>query len=97
VTPGSDADALSAPFAGERCIEICLALGVESVLVSENDLREAFRWIYTRAKLACELGAAASTAALLSGKVQVGDGQTVVVVVSGGNVAPKQAAAILAS
>jgi threonine dehydratase len=97
VTPASKADALSAPFAGENCIRICAALGVESVLVSDDDLCDAFRWLYARTKLACELGAAASTAALLSGKVAVEPGQNVVAVVSGGNVAPQQAAAILAS
>ncbi len=96
VTPASKADALSAPFAGERCVEICAALGVELVLVSDDDLRDAFRWLYARMKLACELGAAASTAALLSGKVAVDPGQNVVAVVSGGNVAAQQAAAILA-
>jgi threonine dehydratase len=96
VTPASKADALSAPFAGDNCVEICAALGVELVLVSEDDLSDAFRWLYARMKLACELGAAASTAALLSGKVVVDPGQNVVAVVSGGNVAPQQAAAILA-
>jgi threonine dehydratase len=97
VTPSSKADALSAPFAGESCVEICAALGVEVVLVSDEDLFDAFRWLYARMKLACELGAAASTAALLSGKVAVQQGQIAVAVVSGGNVAPQQAAAILAS
>jgi threonine dehydratase len=97
VTPRSAADALSAPFAGERCLVICRELGVESVLVSEDDLADAFRWLYARMKLACELGAAASTAALLSQRVRVEPGQTVVAVVSGGNVAPSEAAAILAS
>jgi threonine dehydratase len=96
VVPRSAADALNAPFAGANCVEICRELGVESVLVSEEDLVDAFRWLYARMKLACELGAAASTAALLSGKVAVEPGQTVVAVVSGGNVAPRQAAAILA-
>jgi len=96
VVPRSAADALNAPFAGANCIEICRELGVESVLVSEEDLGDAFRWLYARMKLACELGAAASTAALLSGKVAVERGRTAVVVVSGGNVAPRQAAAILA-
>jgi len=96
VTPRSAADALSAPFAGERCLEICAALAVESVLVSEDDLFDAFRWLYARTKLACELGAAASAAAVLSGKAGVEPGQNVVCVVSGGNVAPRQAAAILA-
>ena len=97
VTPKSGADALNAPFAGERCVRICAELGVESVLVDEDALADAFRWLYARMKLACELGAAASTAALLSGAVRVEPGQTVVAVVSGGNVASKQAAAILAS
>ena len=96
VVPRSAADALNAPFAGATCIEICRELGVESVLVSEDDLGDAFRWLYARMKLACELGAAASTAALLSGKVVVEPGRTAVVVVSGGNVAPREAAAILA-
>jgi threonine dehydratase len=95
VTPKSAADALNAPFAGELAVEICSRLGVESVLVSEDDLCDAFRWLYARTKLACELGAAASTAALLSGKVRVEPGETVVAVVSGGNIAAKQAAAIL--
>lgn len=97
VTPRSAADALSAPFAGETCIALCRELGVESVLVAEDELVHAFRWLYTRTKLACELGAAASAAALLSRKVLVEPGQTVVAVVSGGNVGPQQAAAILAA
>ena len=97
VIPTSKADALSAPFAGETCVAICAALGVEIVLVSDEELCDAFRWLYARMKLACELGAAASTAALLSGKIAVEAGQNVVAVVSGGNVAPQHAAAILAS
>jgi len=96
VTPQTAADALTGPFAGAHCLEICQTLGVESVLVSEDELTDAFRWIYARTKFACELGAAAPTAALLSGKVPIETGRTVVSVVSGGNVAAKQAAAILA-
>ena len=80
-------NALSAPFAGERALEICSLLGVESVLVSEEDLGEAFRWLYARAKLACEVGAAASVAALLSGTFNLG-GRTAVVILSGGNIDP---------
>jgi threonine dehydratase len=96
VTPRSAADALSAPFAGATCVALCRELGVESVLVDEDELADAFRWLYARTKLACELGAAAPAAALLSGKVAVEPGQTVVAVVSGGNVGPREAAAILA-
>jgi threonine dehydratase len=90
------ADALTGPYAGEHCLEICRTLGVESVLVTEDELADAFRFVYARTKLACELGAAAPVAAILSGKAVVEPGQTVVAVVSGGNVGPKQAAAILA-
>ena len=96
VTPRSAADALSAPFAGAKALALCRELGVESVLVDEDELAEATRWLYARTKLACEVGAAASTAPLLSGKVAVERGQSVVAVVSGGNIGPEQAAAILA-
>jgi threonine dehydratase len=51
---------------------------------------------YGRAKLACEPAGAVGIAALLAGKVPVEKGQTVVAVVSGGNVAPETASAILA-
>ncbi len=93
VTPTSIADALSAPFAGELPIALCGALGVEVVLVTEEEIADAFRFLYERAKLAAEPGAAAATAAVLAGKVE---GDTVVAVVSGGNVAAQTAAAILA-
>ena len=96
VTPRTAADALTGPFAGRHCLEICRELGVESVLLSEQEIAEGFRWLYARTKLACELGAAVGTAALLAGKVQVEPGQNVVAVVSGGNIGPHQAAAILA-
>ena len=94
VTPETIADALTAPFAGQRPIAICGALGVEVVLVSEHEIREAFRFLYTRAKLAVEPGAAVATAAVLTEKVE---GATLVSVVSGGNVSTDIASAILAA
>jgi threonine dehydratase len=97
VEAGSIADGLNGPYAGANCVRVCLELGVESVLVTEEALREAFRFLYTRTKLACELAGAATTAALLSGVFVPEPGQTVAAVVSGGNVDPKTAAAILAS
>jgi threonine dehydratase len=48
-------------------------------------------------KLACEAAGAATAAALLAGKVELEPGTKVAAVVSGGNVAPKTAAEILAS
>jgi threonine dehydratase len=95
VRPRSMADGLSAPFAGEHCIGICARLGVESILVSEDELADGMRFLYGRAKLACEPAAAAGVAALLAGKVAIEPRESVVVVVSGGNVAPEIASAIL--
>jgi threonine dehydratase len=96
VSPTSIADGLAGPYAGPSCVEACKALGVESVLVSEDDLKDGFRFLYTRAKLACEVAGAATTAALLAGKVPLEGGETVAAVVSGGNVSPETASAILA-
>ena len=97
VQPTSIADALNAPIAGKHCLAVCRERGVESVLVSEDDIRTGFRFLYERAKLAAEPGAAAGVGALLARKVPDVEGKTVAVVVSGGNVAGKTAAAILSS
>jgi threonine dehydratase len=96
VRPQSIADGLSAPFAGENCIAVCEARGVESVLVSEDEIEAGFRFLYGRAKLACEPAGAVAVAALLAGKVPLNGASGVVIVVSGGNVAAETAAAILA-
>jgi threonine dehydratase len=96
VRPQSIADGLSAPFAGVNCIAVCAARGVESVLVSEDEIEAGFRFLYSRAKLACEPAGAVALAALLAGKVPLNGAKAVVVVVSGGNVASQTAAAILA-
>jgi threonine dehydratase len=96
VEPASIADGLSAPFAGELPIEICSELGVESVLVTEEEIVDGMHFAYGRAKLACEPAGAVGIAALLAGKVAFEEGETAVAVVSGGNVAPETASAILA-
>jgi threonine dehydratase len=93
----SIADGLNGPYAGANCVRVCTDLGVESILVSEEALEEAFRFMYGRMKLACEVAGAATAAALLSGAFVPEPGQRVSAVVSGGNVAAKTAAAILNS
>jgi threonine dehydratase len=87
------ADGLAPPFAGETALQICRGK-VDSVLVSEAEIAEGMRFLYARAKLACEPAGAAAAAAVLAGKVDVA-GPTVVIV-SGGNAVAEQAAAILA-
>jgi threonine dehydratase len=96
VEPRSLADGLNGPYAGANCVAVCSALGVETALVSEEELKEGFRFLYTRAKIACELAGAATAAALLAGRVPLEPGETCVAVVSGGNVVPETASAILA-
>jgi threonine dehydratase len=91
VTPTSIADGLSAPFAGALAIELCKNL--ERHLVTDDEIEDAFRFLYARAKLACEPAGAVATAAWLAGKI---DAENPVLLVSGGNVAAQTAAAILA-
>jgi threonine dehydratase len=93
VTPTSIADGLSAPHAGRNALAIVRELVEDVVLVTEEEIAEGFRFLYERAKLACEPAGAAAVAAVLSGKV---DGGRTVCVVSGGNVARETAAGILA-
>ena len=95
VSPGSIADGLAAPFAGTNTLAIVRERVERVVLVSEAEIEEAMRFLYARAKLACEPAGAAATAALLARKAAVEPGQRVVAVVSGGNVATETAVAIL--
>jgi threonine dehydratase len=95
VVPRSIADGLGAPHAGKLPLEVCQALGVEIVLASEAEIRDGFRLLYERAKLACEPAGAVGVAAVLAGKIALRAGEKAAVVVSGGNVAPRTASDIL--
>ena len=86
------ADGLAPPFAGELPIEICRGK-VDTVLVTEDEIAGGMRFLYARAKLAAEPAGAAAAGAVLAGKVESGPGMAVIV--SGGNVEPMEAAAIL--
>ncbi|TML77362.1 MAG: pyridoxal-phosphate dependent enzyme [Actinobacteria bacterium] len=86
------ADGLAPPFAGELPLELCRGR-VEAVLVTEDEIADGMRFLYARAKLACEPAGAAAAGAVLAGKVEAARGMAVIV--SGGNVDPQQAAAIL--
>jgi threonine dehydratase len=97
IQPKTVADGLGAPFTGVGTLAVCAERVDHVVLVTEAEIEEAFRFLYARAKLACEPAGAASTAALLAGKVALERGERVVAVVSGGNAAPETASAILAA
>jgi len=97
IEPGSIADGLNAPFTGAGTLAVCSERVDEVILVSDEEIAEGMRFLYTRAKLACEPAGAAAVGALLAGKVKVARGRPVVAVVSGGNADPKTVAGILAS
>jgi threonine dehydratase len=87
----SIADGLNTPIAGRLPIELCRDL--ERLLVTEDEIEDAFRFLYARTKLAVEPAAAVAVAAWRSGRI---DAEKPVCVVSGGNVAASTASAILA-
>jgi threonine dehydratase len=92
VEPKSIADGLNAPFAGKLAIEACRDL--ERVLLTEQEIEQGFRFLYERAKLACEPAGAVAAAAILAGKVEA---ERPVAIVSGGNVVARTASGILGS
>jgi threonine dehydratase len=91
------ADALTAPSIGELNLRVCAEYVDEVVHLSEQEIGAGMRFLYARAKLACEPGAAAAVGALLAGKVSDLGAGPVVAVVSGGNVTPHSTAAVLAA
>jgi threonine dehydratase len=91
------ADALAPPAVGEIAFAVCSELVDEVITLTEPELRTGLQITYTDAKLACEVGGAAAVAALSAGHLDVGDDDgPVVVVVSGGNIAPADLRARLA-
>lgn len=89
------ADGLSAPVAGDLTLAVAQRLVDEVVLVDDDELRAAMRFLALRGKIVAEPGGAAAVAALLSGRVGAGPGP-VVAVVSGGNADPALLASVLA-
>jgi threo-3-hydroxy-L-aspartate ammonia-lyase len=91
----SIADALQVPKPGDITFGINSRLLEGIVTVSDAELIEAMRFLFERMKLVAEPGGAAALAALLAGKVEPGD--TVGVVVSGGNVGAERFSELLRS
>ena len=93
VVPRTMASGLDTPFTGRNPLAACRAAGVEVVTVPDEAIAEAMRRVYADAKLACEPAGAAAVAAVLTGLI---DGDSIVAVVSGGNVGADIASDILA-
>ena len=83
--PNTIADGLR-PQLGSNTFPIIQRLTDGIVLVEEDEIVEAMRWVWERMKLVIEPSSAVPVAALLCGKVEAG-GKRVGIVLSGGNVA----------
>jgi threonine dehydratase len=80
------ADGLAAPIAGTIPFEIVRRLVADVVVIGEDVIAEGMRFLAARAKLVAEPAGAAATGALLAGEIALKPGETVVSIVSGGNV-----------
>jgi threonine dehydratase len=86
IQPVSIADGLGAPFAGAWTLALARRYVDEVVLIDERTIAAGMRFALERMKQLLEPAGAAALGALLAGRVPVTDGDTVCVVLSGGNV-----------
>jgi threonine dehydratase len=84
------ADGLAPPMAGELNYQFVKEFVEDVVLVSDDEIVDAMRLIFSRAKLVAEPAGAATVAALLAHKIPLRSGDRVVAIVSGGNVSTEQ-------
>jgi threonine dehydratase len=82
---GVAADSLGAPAIGDIAFSVAQDQQVKPVLVAEDDISAARRFLWDRVRVLAEPGACVALAALLCGAVSISARQTVVVVVSGAN------------
>jgi threonine dehydratase len=87
IRPVSVADGLGAPYAGEWTLPIVRRTVDEVVLLTDPEILAGVRFGLERLKQVLEPAGAAALAAVLLGRVPIGDGERIVVVLSGGNVA----------
>jgi len=89
------ADGLTAPIAGAPAFEIVRRHVEDVVVLDDEAVREAMRFLATRAKQIVEPAGAVAVAALLTGAVRPRAGERVVAILSGGNVDLDRYAALL--
>jgi threonine dehydratase len=79
------ADGLAAPFAGAHTLAHVQAFADDVVTVSDAEIIEGMKVLMQRCKILPEPAGAAATGALLTGRLTIPAGSSVVVVISGGN------------
>ena len=82
---GVASDALGASRLGEIAMATALEHGTTSLLVEDDAIADARRWLWREARVAAEPAGATALAALLTGGYVPGDDERVCVVVCGGN------------
>ncbi|WP_370616018.1 serine/threonine dehydratase [Mumia sp. Pv 4-285] len=82
---GAAADSLGAARVGDHAYAVARELGAAPLLVSDDQILAARRVLWEQCRLLAEPGGVTALAAVLAGLVDVRDGETVVVVVSGAN------------
>ena len=85
---GVAADSLGASRLGEIAFATAQEYSTASLLVGDEEIVEARRWLWREARVAAEPGGATALAALLSGTYVPQDGERVCVIVCGGNADP---------
>lgn len=90
------ADGLAAPFAGKFTLEHVRKYVDEVLLVSDAEIVAAMRFILERLKVVAEPAAAAAFAPIVSEKLRLPAGATVVPVLCGGNIDSESLADLLA-
>lgn len=82
---GVAADSLGARRIGELSFDLARTTGLKTVLVSDDDILQAQRWLFRSCKIVAEPGGATALAALMSGAVATSPDEEVAVIVCGGN------------
>jgi threonine dehydratase len=96
VTPGSVADGLNAPFAGEWTLALGRRHLAGIATLTDPEILGGVRFAAERMKQVLEPAGAAALAAVLHGRIPLRDGDRVCVVFSGGNIAIERLGDLLA-
>jgi len=86
IQPRTVADGLAAPFAGNLTLAMCRRYLEGIVILTDAEILSGVRFAAERMKQVLEPAGAAALAAVLHGRIPIGDGERVAVVASGGNV-----------
>lgn len=86
ITPVSVADGLNAPFAGALPLRMIRMLLEDVIVIDDGLILGGMRFALERMKQVLEPAGSAALAATLAGRIPIREGETVAVVLSGGNV-----------